>query len=283
VLRSRGVRPLVAPSMRLVRAVLVRLYAAAVAVRAVVALARRQNLTHVAAGIAYYAFVSIVPVLLLVVAVGSLLGGELLVDRVLDVLGRQLSASGQQAVAEMLTATAGRGTASVVSLLALSWSALRVFRGLDQGVREMYRDVPDSSLVEQFRNGIVVGVGLVLAITVIVFVDVVLPPLPLSVPVVGDPRQIAVAAALAVVFVPVYYVLSPVDTSVRTVVPGAVVAAVGWVGLQIGFRLYADSAGQYGAYGVLGALLLFVTWLYFASNVVLLGAAVNAVRQGARE
>lgn len=267
---------------RVARLVPDRLHSAASTARAVVALARRQNLTHVAAGVAYYAFVSVVPLLLLVVAVSSILGGEPLTDRVLALVGRQLSSSGQRAVAEMLTDTAGRGTASVVGVVALAWSALRVFRGIDQGVREMYRDAPDSSLLEQFRNGIVVGAGLVLAITVVVFVDVVLSTLPLSVPVVGDPRRIALAVVLAVVFVPIYYVLSPVDTSIRAVVPGAVVAAVGWVVLQVAFRIYAASAGRYGAYGVLGALLLFVTWLYFASIVVLLGAAVNAVQQGAR-
>ncbi|MFW5940112.1 MAG: YihY/virulence factor BrkB family protein [Halolamina sp.] len=267
---------------RVARRVPDRFRAVASTVRAVVALARRQNLTYVAAGVAYYAFVSIIPLLLLVVAVSSVLGGDPLTDRVIALIGRQLSASGQRAVAEMLTDTAGRGTASLVGFVALAWSALRVFRGLDQGVRELYHDVPDSSLLVQFRNGIVVGTGLVLAITVVVFVDVVLPIPSVSVPFVGDLRRLGLLVVLAVVFVPIYYVLSPVDTSIRTVVPGAVVAAVGWVVLQIGFRLYAASASQYGAYGVLGALLLFVTWLYFASIVVLLGAAVNAVRQGAR-
>lgn len=258
-----------------------RLRGAASTVRAVVALARRQNLTYVAAGIAYYALVSFVPLLLLVVAASSVVGGEPLTDRVIALIGRQLSSSGQRAVAGMLTATAGRRTASVVGVVALAWSALRVFRGLDHGVREIYRDSPDRSLLEGFRNGIVVGAGLVLAVTAVVSLDLVLPTVP--VPFVGDLRRLVLGAVLAVVFVPVYYVLSPVRTSVRAVVPGAVVAAVGWVVLQIAFRLYAASAGQYGAYGVLGALLLFVTWLYFASVVVLLGAAVNAVRQGRRE
>jgi membrane protein len=87
-------------------------------------------------------------------------------------------------------------------------------------------------------------------------------------------------AVLALALLPIYYVLPPVEVSVAEVVPGAVVAAVGWVLLQVGFRPYASNAGRYAAYGAIGAVLVFVTWLYFASIVILLGAAVNAVRRG---
>jgi len=47
-----------------------------------------------------------------------------------------------------------------------------------------------------------------------------------------------------------------------------VFAAVGWTVLQIGFQLYASNAGQYEAYGAVGAVLLFVTWLYFAGIII---------------
>jgi membrane protein len=93
---------------------------------------------------------------------------------------------------------------------------------------------------------------------------------------------LALVVVLALSFLPIYYVLPPVEVSVREALPGAVVAAVGWVLLQVGFRVYAANAGRYAAYGLIGAVLLFVTWLYFASIGVLLGAAVNAVRRGRR-
>jgi|AntRauTorcE11898_2_1112593.scaffolds.fasta_scaffold04094_4 membrane protein len=267
---------------RLGRVVTAWLRSVASTVRAVAALAHREHLTYMAAGIAYYAFVSIIPLLLIVLAVSSVFGGEPLTDRVIAVIGQQLSLSGQRAVADMLTGTAGRLTASAVGLLSLSWSALRVFRGFDLGVREMYRDAPERSLLTQFRNGLVVVAGLLLAITAVVIVDVALPTPAVTIAFVDDVRRIVLVVVLAVVFVPIYYVLSPIGTSVRTVFPGAVVAALGWGVLHVVFRIYAASARQYGAYGVLGGILLFVTWLYFASIVVLLGAAVNAIRQGVR-
>ena len=57
--------------------------------------------------------------------------------------------------------------------------------------------------------------------------------------------------------------------------PGAVVAAVGWVLLQVGFYYYAGSASRYAAYGFLGAVLLFVTFLYLGAIVLLVGVVLN--------
>jgi membrane protein len=101
--------------------------------------------------------------------------------------------------------------------------------------------------------------------------------LPWGAPLAGPLGAAALVAVLALALLPVYYVLPPVDVSLREVLPGAIVAAVGWVLLQAGFGVYATTAGRYGAYGIVGAILLFVTWLYFASIVVLVGGAVNAV------
>jgi membrane protein len=55
-------------------------------IRSVVALAVDRNLTYLAAGIAFYAFVSIIPLILLAVAVASFVGGEALADRVTGLL-----------------------------------------------------------------------------------------------------------------------------------------------------------------------------------------------------
>lgn len=257
-----------------------RLQATLSTVHSVVTLARQQNLTYMAAGVAYYAFVSILPLLLLVVVMASFLGGELFADRVISLIGRQLSSSGQEIVAEMLTGGTGRGPASLVGVLALTWSALGLFRGLNQGVVEMYSNTPDSSLLRQFRDTLVVGFGIIFAVTFVVAVNVVLSVPSLEIPFADALGLVVLIVVLVLVLLPIYYVISPVNTSVREMLAGSVVAALGWVFLQAGFQVYVSAASQYGAYGVIGAVLLFVTWLYFASIVVLLGAAVNAVRQG---
>jgi membrane protein len=248
-------------------------------VRSFVDLVTDRNLTYMAAGIAYYAFVSILPLLLLAVTIASFVGGQALADRVVSLLGRQLSPSGRQTVTRMFTNTAGRGAASVVGTLTLAWSATNLFRGLDQVFDEVYLNESDTSLLEQVWNALVVGLGIALAVALVVGVGVVLSILPVRVPVVDLLGTVALVVVLVLVFLPIYYVLPPVDVSVREVLPGASIAAIGWVLLQVGFRMYAPTTGRYGAYGVIGAVLLFVTWLYFASIVVLSGAAVNAVRR----
>lgn len=250
--------------------------------RGVVALAVDRNLTYLAAGIAFYAFLSIIPLILLAVAVASFVGGEALAGRVTGMFSQQLSSAGQDSVTQALTKTSGRGGASVVGFFGLTWSALKLFRGLDQAFDELYFDEADTALLEQVRNGSIVMVGIALAIGLVVAVGVALSYLPLELPFVDVLGSLLLMAVLGLAFLPIYYVLPPGDPSIREVLPGTAVAAGGWVLLQIGFRLYAANATRYGAYGMIGAVLLFVTWLYFASIVVLLGGAVNAVRREAR-
>jgi membrane protein len=245
--------------------------------RSIVTLARDRHLTFLAAGIAYYAFVSIVPLALLAVAVATAVGGEALTTRVVGLVSDVLSSSGQDLVVAALTATDGRGTASILGLIALTWSALKLFRGLDQAFDEVYADEIETGLLAQVGNALVVLAGITAAVALAVSVGVVLSVQPWQLPFVNVVGTLALAAVITVAFLPIYYVLPPVDVTLRSVVPGAVVAAGGWVLLQLGFRLYAANAGQYAAYGLIGAVLLFVTWLYFASIVVLLGAVVNAV------
>ncbi|QSG14397.1 YihY/virulence factor BrkB family protein [Halapricum desulfuricans] len=251
-------------------------------IRAVVTLGVDRNLTFLAAGIAFYAFISIIPLILLAVAVASFIGGDALVGRVTGMLSQQLSSAGQDSVTQSLTNTTGRGAASVVGLLGLAWSALKLFRGLDQAFDELYLDDVETSMIEQVRNGFVVVVGIALGFGLVVAVGVALSFLPPEVPFVNVFGSLLLMAVLGLVLLPIYYVLPPVDVSIREVLPGAAVAAGGWILLQSGFRLYAANASRYGAYGMIGAVLLFVTWLYFASIVVLIGGAVNAVLDEAR-
>ena len=244
--------------------------------RHVVDLIQDRNLTYLAAGIAYYAFVSIIPLMLLAVAVASFVGGEAMADRVVNILSQQLSPSGQNLIREALANTAGRGVASVVGFITLTWSSLRLFRGIDQAFDEVYRDTLETSLLEQLRNALLVVIGIALAIALVVVSGILLSILPVAVPFVNLVGTIALLIVLVAAFVPIYYVLPPVKVTLREALPGAAFAAIGWVVLQLGFRIYAAHAGEYAAYGVIGAALLFVTWLYFASIIVLVGAAINA-------
>lgn len=99
---------------------------------------------------------------------------------------------------------------------------------------------------------------------------------------VDDAATIArrLVALLSVVFFPLFYLFPDDREPAVRVLPGTVLAAAGWTLLGTAFRVYAGVAGQFEQYGVLGAVLLLVTWYYVGSMALLLGAARNAVLAG---
>jgi membrane protein len=59
--------------------------------------------------------------------------------------------------------------------------------------------------------------------------------------------------------------------------PGSAFAGVGWLLLTLGFGLYVRTFGRYdAAYGSLGGVVALLTWLYLSSYVLLLGAELNS-------
>ncbi len=248
--------------------------------RSVVAVFQEEHVTFLAAAVAFYAFLSIVPLLLLTLAVGSLIGEEAFADQILSLVGDQLSDEGETVVEEAITSPTGRGGASLVSIVALTWSGLKVFRGIDLAFDEVYRSDPETSLLEQVIDGLTVLLTVGLAAVVMVGLGTLIGrPTFVDIPFINIFGWVALIVGLIVVFLPLYYVMPPLDVSVREILPGAIIASIGWFVLQAGFQLYAANAGQYQAYGFLGAVFLFVIWLYFASIIILLGAVVNAVLQ----
>ncbi|MBW4681859.1 MAG: YihY/virulence factor BrkB family protein [Microcoleus vaginatus WJT46-NPBG5] len=65
----------------------------------------------------------------------------------------------------------------------------------------------------------------------------------------------------------------PVGTPVM---PGAVLAALFWAILSGLFRLYVSHFGNYNrTYGIVGAVIILLLWLYLSSLVMLIGAQLN--------
>lgn len=249
--------------------------------RSIVDITREENVTFLAASVAYYAFFSIVPLLLLALAVGSLVGGQAFAERIVTLVEGQLSGQGATVVEQALTNPDGRAGASVAGLVALTWSALKLFRGLDLAFDEVYRTEPETSLLDQITDGLTVIVTIGLAIVLMVGLGTLLGrAAAIAIPYVSLIGYVALIVGLVVVFLPLYYVMPPVEMSLAEALPGALFAAVGWLVLQAAFQVYAANAGNYAAYGFLGAVLLFLTWLYFAAVLVLIGAVVNVVLAG---
>ena len=240
-------------------------------------LASDRELTLLAAGFAYYAFVSLIPLVLLALVVGSILGGEELAQQLVESAGDLLPEAGDEIVTAALTTEAGRAEASIVALAVATWGGLKVVRGLSKAFDEVYGEAGEDSLLEEVRDGIVIVLTIAVALGLMIVMGVILGLLAGELPFVGVVSWAVLIVGLFAAFLPVYYVLPPIRVRLTEIVPGAAFAAVGWTILQVGFQLYAANAAQYEAYGAIGAVLLFVTWLYFAGILVLTGAVLNVV------
>lgn len=240
------------------------------------------RVTFLAAGVAYYAFISLIPALLLLVVVASTVFGEAFAETVLAATRQFLAPAGQETVTTAVASAEGRGGATLFGVVVLLWSTLKVFRGLDTAFLEVYGVEADVGFLAQLRDAVTVAVGLGVGLAAMVAVGTVVAAIeaPAAVEVLSI---LLLPALLTLVFLPIYYVLPYPLVTLREAFPGAVVAAVGWTALQAIFQLYAAGAEQYQVYGVIGGILLLVTWLYVAALVVIVGAVVNVVLSARRE
>src|SRR5450830_250480 len=79
------------------------------------------------------------------------------------------------------------------------------------------------------------------------------------------------------VFISLYYNTPNRRLGFREVIPGAVVASLGWVIISIAFSYYIDNFGNYSkVYGSLGGIIALLMWLYVSSIIILMGAEINA-------
>jgi len=239
---------------------------------------RARDVPTYAASLAYYAFVSLVPLLALGVTAAAMLGGPELEASVVAVAGQYLLPTGRELVVAALRNAGGRGATTALGLLVLVWSGLKLFRGADLAVSRVYGTDP-GNLVEQVRDGLLVlggvVVGAVGGVATAGAVAIVFPRSPF-----GVLALLPTLAVLVVAFLPLYYVFPDVDVGVREALPGAVFAAVAWTLLGTGFGVYAayaTSEGTVALYGLLGGLVLLVTWFYLAGLVLLGGAVFDAV------
>jgi YihY family inner membrane protein len=246
-----------------------------------VTVVRDEQLTFLAAAIAYYAFVSVIPLLLVTLAVTSAVAGEALATEILDLVGEFLTPQASTLIEEALISGTGRSGATVAGLAVLLWSSLRVFRGLDIAFSRVYGQEMPVGLLEQVRDALLVlgAIGLGLGATVLLGAV-----LPLSdVPLPGYSGQLGLVVVLSVVFLPIYYVFPDSSVGVREAIPGAVFAGGGWTLLSLGFSVYATRAASFQLYGIIGAVLVILTWFYFGGLLVLLGAALNSVLAGRKD
>ena len=258
-----------------------RLRSAFATTKRVAVVAKEQELTFLAAAVAYYAFVSLIPAAVLVLVVATTFGGEQFASVVLESTSQFLTPSGQEVLTTALTASDGRGSATVVGAAFLLWGTLKVFRALDTAFGDVYGTERQNTLLDQLVDSVVVVVGIGASMVLMFALAGAFAAFNLGATVEAL-GVLALPIVLTAAFLPIFYRFPDTEVTVREVLPGAVLAAVGWTVMQAVFQVYASVAST-SAYGIVGGVILLVTWLYLAGAVVILGAVVNVVLADGRE
>lgn len=240
--------------------------------------ARSHQLPFLAAAIAYYAFLSVVPLLIIGLTLATALAGEQLAARLVESFDTFLNPEATVSIEEALVQTPGRNGVTIFGLIVLLWGSLRVFRGLDIAFSRVYRTEFTKSLSEQLRDAVIVFVAVTLAIGATATVGTLLSLAPAGLS--GPAGTVGLMAVLPAVFFPLYYVYPAADVTAREALPGAVFAGVSWTVLGAVFGIYAAYAGSFQLYGVLGGVLLLLVWFYLGGLVLLVGVTLNAVLAG---
>lgn len=78
----------------------------------------------------------------------------------------------------------------------------------------------------------------------------------------------------------IYYFMPAIKQKRTQVLVGALFAATSWVGVTLAFRYYVTNVATYSqTYGVLGGVIVLLTWIYLTMFVILVGGELNSELQ----
>jgi membrane protein len=241
---------------------------------------RAEDITFMAGSIAYHAFVSMLPLLVFLLVVLSAVGNEAFTAELVEVTEQFLTPYARDLLVESLDVTSARTGVSLLGGVTLLWGISKIFRSLDVAFSRIYDSPRQKTVLDEVENALVVLFGLVVAVLSFLAAGAVLSLFP-DLPYLPVLNPLVLLVGLGVAFFPIYYVFPDVDVTPREVLPGVVVAALGWTALEAVFQAYVSFAGRYeAAYGTLGSAFILLIWLYFSGLILLLGAVVNAVLAG---
>ncbi|MED1202249.1 YihY/virulence factor BrkB family protein [Heyndrickxia acidicola] len=91
-------------------------------------------------------------------------------------------------------------------------------------------------------------------------------------------RWVLSPVVLFAVFTGLYYFAPNIKMKCRTVIPGAIIAAVGWIIVSLGFSFYVNNFSNYSAtYGSITGIIILMLWLYFSGAIIIVGGEINAL------
>jgi membrane protein len=251
------------------------------------------HLSILAAGVAFYGFLSLFPGLIALVALYGLIADPVAVEQTLASLGGVLPDAAQSVLnAQLKSITTHSGTTLsftlVFSLGFAWWSAASAMKALMEALNIAYGEVERRSIWRFNVEALLLTLGgmivMVHALAGVVVVPIVLKFLDwLGVPKeIGDLLAFArwpILAVFITIGLAVIYRLGPSHARPRWhwFSWGALIATALWLGGSALLSLYVSAFDTYNkTYGSLAAVVVLMLWLELSAFLIILGAQINA-------
>ena len=254
---------------------------------------KRDDATLMAAGVAYYAVLSVVPLTLLLLAVLRLFAdSESSREQLQNFFSVYLPnpvGFVDQISDQALNLS---GFFGLVGLVGILWTGTAVMSALGKAINRAFGIRQDLPFYKGRPQALLIGAAVLAAFAVSLFGSAAIESVAqFSVPLIG--KQVWVQAAARVLpfcvtlasFALIYKYLPNTPTRWRYVLPASVLGAVLFELAKVMFVVYVNRFADFGAYGpVAASLIVLMVWSFYSAFVVIVGAEVVAVhtRMGER-
>jgi membrane protein len=240
------------------------------------------------AAIAYYTVFSLAPVLVIVIAIaGFVFGAEAARGALVDEIGSLMGRQGAEAIQTMIASASNQnrsGWAGAVGLITLLVTASGVFSEIQAALNAIWRSKPRAGTVSRLVRARLVSLGLVMTLGFLLLVSLVVstvlsalgswlnglfPAAHLLMQAVSFLVSLALTALL---FALIYKVLPDTSLAWRDVIAGAIGTAILFDIGKFLISLYLGSSSATSSFGAAGALALVLLWIYYSSQIFLVGA-----------
>lgn len=251
--------------------------------------------TQIAASISYYVFFSVFPLTIFLVTVfGQILRNDSVREDVIDALMEVVPLAPVEGRDQLETILSGVATdlslLGLFSVIGLIWSASAMMAALRNALNVAWdtnhRRTPIRGKLLDILMVLIVGMLIALSIvatTVRPYVQGEISDAANNVTAIGNLLRFGMWSLTFLVpivvsfmiFAALFRFVPAVRTSFDEIWPGALFSAIAFELAKVGFSFYIRNFGDYNAiYGSLGAVIVFMLFIFIAANVLLMGAEI---------
>lgn len=250
----------------------------------------KDNISLVAAGMAFYGLLAIFPALAALVSIYGLFADPQQVQQHLQMTSGVVPEQARTIIGDQMAKIAASqpgalGVAGALSLLLAVWGATKGVKGFMAAMNIAYGEEEKRGIIAQNVIAIALTVFMVflalLALATVAVVPFVIDHLfagPMTKLLIAVLRWPALALIFFVALAVLYrYTPSRADARWSWVSPGSLVAIVLWLLASVAFSIYLRNFGSYNeVYGSLGAIIAMMMWLWLSAFIAIFGAELNA-------